>query len=131
MALNAGDSLHPEATDRETRTAAESLDYGDAVALDGNGELVAADGTNDPTVYGVIGNDHTKDSVSAGDKVEVVYQGPVVANVASGVGAGVEVGSGSTEGQLAAGSSVKGIVTKHAEGSGPESIPSGFAHVDV
>jgi len=131
MALNAGDSLHPEATDRETRTAAESMDYGDAVALDANGELVTADGTDDPTVYGVVGNDHTKDSVAAGDKVEVIFQGPVVANVAAGVGAGVEVGSGATEGQLVAGSSAKGIMTKHAEGEGPESIPSGFAHIDV
>jgi len=26
---------------------------------------------------------------------------------------------------------VKGIMTKHAEGEGPEEIPSGAAHVDV
>jgi hypothetical protein len=131
MSLNPGQSLHPDATHSETRVAAEALSEGDAVALDTNGELVTADGTNDPVVYGVVGDTHTQDGYSTGDYVEVVYDGPVVANVGSGVGAGVEVGSGATEGELAAGSSAKGIVTKYAEGAGPESIPSGYAHVDV
>jgi hypothetical protein len=130
MSLNPGQSLHAAACE-ETRTAAESLAEGDAVALDSNGELVKADGTNDPTVYGVVGDDHTQSGYSAGDPTPVIYKGPVVANVASGVGAGVEVGSGSTDGQLAAGSSAKGLMTKYAEGAGPEDIPSGFAHVDV
>jgi hypothetical protein len=131
MSLNAGDSLHPEATDRETRVAAEALEFGDAVALDNNNELVLADGTDDPVVYGVVGNDHTKDSYSDGDKVEVIYHGPVVANVEPGTGAGVELGSGGTDGRLVVGGSAKGIMTKYAEGEGPESIPAGFAHVDV
>jgi len=130
MSLNPGQSLHNDARE-ETRIAAESLAEGDAVALDTNGELVKADGTNDPTVYGVVGDDHTQSGYSAGDNVPVVYAGSVVANVAGGVGAGVEVGSGSTDGQLAAGGSAKGIMTKFAEGAGPEDIPSGFAHVDV
>jgi hypothetical protein len=131
MSLNPGQSLHPASTCEETRVAAESLSEGDAVALDSNGELVKADGTNDPTVYGVVGDDHQTDGYSAGDEATVIYQGPVVANVASGVGAGVEVGSGSTDGQLAAGGSAKGVMTKYEEGGGPESIPDGFAHVDV
>jgi len=131
MSLNPGDSIQPASTCRETRTAAEAIDYGDAVALDANGEVVTADGTDNPTVYGVAGNDHTQDRYAAGDEMEVIYAGPVVANVASGVAPGVEVGSGGTEGQLAAGSSAKGVMTKYAEGDGPESIPSGFAHVDV
>jgi len=129
MSLNPGQSLHPNAADTETRTAAETISPGDAVALDSNGELVTADGTDDPVVYGVAGDSIDESDYAAGDPVEVVYGGPVVANVAGGVGAGVEVGSGGTEGQLAAGSSVKGILTAHAEGAGPEPIPSGFAHV--
>jgi len=131
MGLNPGQSLHPDSTGEETRTAAESLSEGDAVALDSNNELVKADGTDDPVVYGVVADDHTQDGYSAGDKAGVVFQGPVVANVASGVGAGVEVGSGATDGQLAAGGSAKGIMTKHAEGEGPGDVPAGFAHVDV
>jgi hypothetical protein len=131
MSLNPGQSLHPASTCEETRVAAESLSEGDAVALDSAGELVAADGTNNPTVYGVVGDDHTQTGYAAGDRVPVVYAGPVVANVASGVGAGVAVGSGATDGQLAAGDSTKGLMTKYAEGGGPEDIPSGFAHVDV
>jgi hypothetical protein len=134
MSLNPGQSLHPDGTHEETRTAAEALSEGDAVALDSNGELVAADGTNDPTVYGIVGDDHTQDGYAAGEQATVIYDGPVVANVAAGVGAGVEVGSGATEGQLAAGGSAKGIVTKYGEGAGPNdgrTAPAGFAHVDV
>jgi len=134
MSLNPGQSLHPDSTGEETRVAAESLSEGDGVALDSNGELVKADGTNNPTVYGVVADDHTQDGYAAGDNVGVVFQGPVIANVASGVGAGVEVDSGPTEGQLAAGDSAKGIVTKYAEGAGPNdgrTAPAGFAHVDV
>jgi hypothetical protein len=131
MSLNPGQSLHPDATDEETREVAEPLDEGDAVALDGNGLLVAADGTDNPTVYGVIGDDHVSDGYVAGDEATVITQGPVVANVASNIGAGVEVGAGSTDGVLVAGSTAKGIVTKFAEGAGPEGIPPGTAHVDV
>jgi hypothetical protein len=131
MSLNPGDSIRPDATDRETRAAAEAMDYGDAVSLDSNDELVKADGTDNPSVYGVVGNDHTEDAVSAGDSVEVITSGPVVANVASGVGSAVAVGSGPTDGQLATGDSTKGLMTMYSEGEGPRDIPAGFAHVDV
>ena len=132
MSLEPGQSHKSDAHHTETRTAAESMSSGDAVALDGNGELVTADGTNDPTVYGVVG--HYPDGVSAGDEVLVTYSGPVVANVAAGVGPGVEVGSSATEGELAAGSSSKGIMTMYGEGNAPSGIPdvdAGYAHVDV
>jgi len=133
MSLEPGQSHKGDATHTETRTAAESLSAGDAVALDTNGELVTADGTNDPVVYGIAGYNNG-DGYSAGDLVKVVFSGPVVANVAGGVGPGVEVGSSGTEGQLAAGTSVKGIMTMYAEGSAPSGIPdvpAGTAHVDV
>jgi len=132
MSLEPGQSHKSDAHHTETRTAAEALSSGDAVALDGNGELVTADATNDPTVYGIVG--HYPDGVNAGDEVLVTYSGPVVANVASGVGAGVEVGPSGTEGELAAGASSKGIMTMYGEGNAPDGIPdvdAGFAHVDV
>lgn len=133
MSLNPGQSLHPASTSEETRTAAEALDEGDAVALDDNGELIAADDTN-ATVYGVVGDDHTQEGYGAGDDVGVVFSGPVVANVATGVGAGETVAASTTAGELAAGSGSKTVVTKFAEGEGPNdgrTAPDGFAHVDV
>lgn len=130
MSLEPGQSHKSDARDTETRTAAESLDSGDAVALDSNGELVTADGTNDPTVYGVVG--YYPDGISAGDDVVVTYRGPVVANVAGGIAPGVALGSGGTEGELASGSNPSGIISMYAEGSAPSGIPnvpSGYAHV--
>lgn len=133
MSLEPGQSHKGDAQHTETRTAAEAVSGGDAVALDANGELVTADGTNDPVVYGVAGY-NGGDGYEAGDDVLVTYSGPVVANVAAGVGPGVEVGSSATEGQLAAGTSSKGIMTMYAEGAAPggiPDIPDGYAHVDV
>jgi|GEM_PF-794056 hypothetical protein len=133
MSLNPGQSHKGDAQHTETRTAAEALDGGDAVALDANGELVTADDTNDTTVYGVAGY-NGGDGYEAGDNVLVTYSGPVVANVAAGVGPGVELGASATEGQLAAGTSAKGILTMYAEGAAPGGIPDvpdGYAHVDV
>jgi hypothetical protein len=139
MSLEPGQSHKGDAQHTETRTAAESLSSGDAVALDANGELVKAvtdnddtTTTDDPVVYGVVG--YYPDGIAAGDEVLVTYSGPVVANVAAGVGPGVELGSSTTEGQLAAGTSAKGIMTMYAEGAAPggiPDIPDGYAHVDV
>lgn len=133
MSLEPGQSHKSDAQHTETRTAAEALSGGDAVALDANGELVTADGTNDPVVYGVAGY-NGGDGYEAGDNVLVTYSGPVVANVAAGVGPGVELGASATEGELAGGSSAKGIMTMYAEGAAPSGIPdipAGYAHVDV
>jgi hypothetical protein len=132
MSLEPGQSHKGDAHHTETRTAAEALSSGDAVALDGNGELVTADDTNDPTVYGVVG--YYPDGVKSGDEVLVTHSGPVVANVATGTGPGVEVTSSGTEGELAAGSSAKGIVTMYGEAEAPggiPEIPDGYAHVNI
>jgi hypothetical protein len=132
MSLEPGQSHKGDARHTETRTAAEALSSGDAVALDSNGQLVTADGTNDPTVYGVVG--YYPEGIAAGDDVLVTYAGPVVANVASGVGPGTEVGASGTEGELAAGGSAKGILTMYAEGAAPDGIPdvpSGYAHIEL
>jgi hypothetical protein len=131
MSLNPGQSLHPDATDEETREVGEPIDEGEAVALDGNGLLVAADGTDNPDVYGVIGDDHVTEGYEAGDEATVITQGPVVARVESNTGAGVPVGAGATDGVLVPAVSTKGLMTKFAEGGGPEEIPPGTAHVDV
>lgn len=131
MSLMPGQSHKGDAQMTETRTAAEALSPGDAVALDSNDELVTADGTTDTVVYGVAGPNRGED-YEAGDDVLVTYSGPVVANVASGTAGGVEVGSSGTEGQLAAGTSVKGILTMYAEGAAPVGIPdvpAGYGHV--
>jgi len=64
----------------------------------------------------------------------VTYSGPVVANVAADVGPGVELGASATEGQLAGGTSAKGIMTMYAEGTAPSGIPDvpdGYAHADI
>jgi len=129
MSLNAGQSLHPNSTNRESRVAAEAIGEGDAVALDSNGELVAADGTDNPTVYGIAGYKHTGDGYDTGEYVEVIFQGFVVGNVAGGTGAGIEVGASATDGELAEGSTAKGILTAYAEGTGPETVPTGTAHL--
>ena len=133
MSLRPGQSHKGDAQDTETRTAGEALSGGDAVALDANDELVTADGTDDPVVYGIAGY-NGGDGYEAGDEVLVTYSGPVVANVADGVGGGVELGSSATEGQLAAGTSAKGIMTMYSEGAAPGGIPDvpgGYAHVHV
>jgi len=132
MTTEPGQSHKSDSRHTETRAAAEALSSGDAVALDGNGELVTADDTDNPTVYGVVG--YYPDGIKAGDRVIVTYSGPVVANVAAGVGPGVEVGASATEGELNAGSSAKGIMTMYGEGEAPDGIPdipNEFAHVDV
>jgi len=132
MSLNPGQSHKGDAQHTETRTAAESLSSGDAVALDTNGELVTADDTTDTTVYGVVG--YYPDGIESGDDVLVTYSGPVVANVAADVGPGVELGASATEGQLAGGTSAKGIMTMYAEGTAPSGIPDvpdGYAHADI
>lgn len=132
MSLEPGQSHKGDAQHTETRTAAESMESGDAVALDANDELVTADGTNDTTVYGIVG--YYPDGIEAGDDVLVTYSGPVVANVAAGVGGGVVLGASATEGELAAGSSAKGIMTMYGEGAAPSGIPDipgGYAHVNL
>lgn len=138
MSLMPGQSHKGDAQMTETRTAAETIPPGVAVALDANDELVTANTdndstttTDDPVVYAVSGPNRGEDH-AAGDDVLVTTAGPVVAKVATGTAGGVEVGSSGTEGELAAGSSVRGIVTSYAEGAAPggiPDIPDGYAHV--
>ena len=131
MSLEPGQSHKGDAQMTETRTAAEALSAGDAVALDSNDELVAADSTTNTVVYGVAGYNRGED-YAAGDDVLVTYSGPVVAKLAADTAAGVEVTSSGTDGELAAGTSARGILTMYTEGTAPAGIPDvpdGYGHV--
>jgi len=125
MSLEAGQSPKGDAQMTETRIAAETISPGDAVALDSNDELIPANSGSSEVVYGVAGYGKDGSDYAAGDLVKITTAGPVVANVASGVAGGVEVGPSTTDGQLAAGTSVRGLITMYAEGaSGSNNVPS-------
>jgi len=132
MTLAPGQSHEGTERRTEARTAAETVSAGDAVALNTNGEVVTADGTDDPDVYGIVGD--LDSDAAAGDVVQVTYRGAVVANVATGTAAGATLGAGATEGQLASGSNYKGITAQYSEGATPSdapAVPDGFAHVEL
>jgi hypothetical protein len=130
MSLNPGQTLHPNSVDEETRVAAEAIDEGDAVTLNASGEALAA-GDSD-VIVGIAGDDHITDGYEQDDTLTIIKAGMnVVANVATGVGPATALGGSTTAGELAAGSSEKGIITSNTEGEGPESIPDGFAFVDL
>jgi hypothetical protein len=130
MALNPGQALSVESVDSETRVAAEAIDEGDAVTFNASGEALAAGDTD--VIYGIAGGDHISDGYEAGDTLQVITAGAnVVANVASGVTPVTALGGSTTAGELAAGSSERGIIASRAEGEGPESIPDGFGFVTL
>lgn len=65
---------------------------------------------------------------------QTIISGVVLANVASGVAAGVELGPSATDGELASGSDGYSTVTAEGSASGlstDESVPSGYAGVRV
>lgn len=124
MSLELGQSHKDEARLTETRTAAETISPGDAVALDANDECIPANSGSSEVVYGIAGYGKDGSDYAAGDLVKVTTLGPVVANVASGTAGGVEVAASATDGELAAGSGPKGLMTMYAEGAAPGDIPS-------
>jgi len=92
-----GDALYGSDLKSVTYEVDEDISAGDVVAL--TDDLVhQADDTTDTNDVGIAGKDG-----SDGDEIEVYIEGPVVANVATGVGSGVEVTLSGTNGQLAAG----------------------------
>lgn len=136
MSLEPGQSVKDEARMTETRVAAEALSPGDAVALDSNDELIPANSGSSEVVYGVAGYGKDGSDYADGDLVKVTTLGPVVANVAADISGGVELGPSTTDGQLDAGTSVKGIMSMYAEGSsklGEEipSVPTDYAHITL
>jgi hypothetical protein len=101
---------------------------GDFVGIN-SGKVTTADDTTDTNIIGVV-SDQTP-SHSDGDTVEVHVTGVVVGNVASGVAAGVELGTSATEGEAASGS--QDIDTFCAEGGEFKgaSIDAGYAAVHL
>jgi len=135
MSLEPGQSHKDEARLTETRVAAEAISEGDAVALDSNDELVPANSGQSEVVYGVAGYNRGED-YAGGDLVKVTTLGPVVANVAADIAGGVELAASATDGELAAGSGPKGIMSMYSEGSsklGEEipAVPTDYAHVTL
>jgi len=92
-----GDPLYGSDVKGATYEADEDISAGDVVAL--TDDLAhQADDTTDTNDIGVAGSDGAD-----GDDITIYLEGPVVANVASGVGSGVELTLSGTDGQLAAG----------------------------
>jgi hypothetical protein len=92
-----GDPAYGSDTKAVTYEAGEALTAGDVVAI-ASGEAVAAEDTTNTNALGVAGEDATD-----GDNMTVYTEGPVVANVATGVSAGEALTVSGTDGQLAAG----------------------------
>lgn len=92
-----GDPIYGSDVKAVTYEAGEAISAGDVVAIN-TGTLALADGTTDTNALAVAGED-----IASGENGTVYTEGPVVANVASGVSAGEELTVSATEGQLAAG----------------------------
>lgn len=137
MALEPGQHAKGGAV-TDTYQAAETVSPGDALALDSNDEVVPANSGSSEVVFGVAGYNKDGSDYASGDDVLVTLSGVVVANVASGAAGGVEVAASATDGELAAGSGAKGIMTLYSEGSAKFnegnkdlSIDSGYTLVDL
>ena len=92
-----GDPAYGSDTKAVTYEADEAITAGDVVAIT-SGLVHQADDTTDTDDIGIAGEDGVD-----GDNITVYIEGPVVANVASGVSAGAALTLSATEGQLAAG----------------------------
>jgi len=80
-----------------TYEAGGDISAGDVVAI-ASGVAQPADDTTNTDDFGIAG-----ESGGDGDNITVYTEGPVVANVASGISAGAELTLGGTAGQLASG----------------------------
>jgi len=95
--IELGDPLYGSDVKAVTYEADEDINAGDVVAL--TDDLAhQADDTTDTNDVGIA-----RTGGSDGDEIAVNIEGPVVANVATDVGSGVEVTLSGTDGQLAAG----------------------------
>lgn len=96
MPKELGDDLHA-GTISVTETSDGNGSAGDAVEIDGSGRVSPTDAAGDD-VYGILATDMS--GVSAGDEVDVVIFGPVVANAGGSVTKNDVLQTGSTAGQL-------------------------------
>ena len=129
MALGPGQHFKGGA-ETDTYVAAETVSPGDAVALDGNDEVVPANSGDSEVVVGIAGYNKDGSDYASGDDVLVTTGGRVVANVASGAAGGVEVAASATDGELAAGSGPNGIMTLYSEGSAKFNVGDKDLNID-
>jgi hypothetical protein len=136
MALNPGECV---ASGKATVTyeAGESISPGDVVGIN-SGQLRAANsGDASPNIVGVAGHGGGEDAgedYGSGDEVPVHVDGSaVIANVASGVSAGDELGPSASDGELAGGSAGIDALTDEGSMAGlstNESMPTGYAAIN-
>lgn len=138
MSLNAGQKVMGE-TETVTYEAGESMDPGDAVGIDSGTLRKANSGDGSTNAIGVVADRAGSDSgtsYSSGDEVAVhVNGGAVLANVASGVTAGTELGPSATDGELASGSDGFEALSDEGAAAGlstdASNIPTGYAAVKL
>lgn len=97
MPKELGDPLHA-GTVIVTETSDGNGSKGDAVEVDGSGQMSPTDASGDD-IYGIIHSDMT--DVSAGDEISVIIFGPAVVNAGGSVTKGDIVETSGTAGQLA------------------------------
>jgi len=120
-----------------TYEAGESVSPGDVVGIDGGVLRAVNSGDTSPNLVGVAGHGggaDAGDDYASGEEVPVHVDGSaVVANVASGVSAGDELGPSATDGELGAGSAGVDALTDEGDMAGlssNESMPAGFAAIN-
>lgn len=96
--MELGDPAYGSDVKAVTYEAGADITAGDVVAI-ASGVAQPADGTTNTNDFGIAGT-----SGVDGDNITVYTEGPIVANVASGISAGASLTLGSTAGQLASGS---------------------------
>ena len=136
MALKPGE---PVVSGKATATyeAGEAVSPGDVVGIDGGVLRAVNSGDTSPNLVGVVGyggGADAGDDYASGEEVPVHVDGSaVVANVASGVSAGEELGPSATDGQLGAGSAGVDALTDEGDMAGlssSESMPAGYAAIN-
>jgi hypothetical protein len=120
-----------------TYEAGETVSPGDVVGISGGQLRAVNSGDSSPNPIGVVGDGGGADSgedYNAGEEVPVVTSAEsVLANVASGVSAGEELGPSATDGELAAGGGFATAFTDEGGAAGlstNEDVPAGLAGVE-
>jgi hypothetical protein len=136
MALKPGEPV-VSGTATVTYETGEQVSPGDVVGIDGGLLRAVNSGDGSPNLVGVVahgGGADAGDDYQSGEEVPVHVDGSaVVANVASGVSAGDELGPSATDGQLDAGSAGVDALTDAGGAAGlstNESIPAGHAAIN-
>lgn len=136
MSLKPGEPV-VSGTATATYEAGEAVSPGDVVGIDGGVLRAVNSGDTSPNLVGVVahgGGADAGDDYASGEEVPVHVDGSaVVANVASGVSAGEELGPSATDGELGAGSAGVDALTDEGDMAGlssNESMPAGYAAIN-